>query len=217
MERASSCRLVSGGICWMATIGFFAAQAFAQAAWKGPGYSLAGNAISDLGVTTCGRIIIAGQSGYYCSPRHDLMNASFVATGILMLLGLYLTLPLWPARRLAWWGIGLFTLAGIGKVIVGLAPGNVNYGLHSLGGLGMIFGNIGMIVLGSALSATKNRWIRRLSLCLGILGLIGEVLFIAHRVLGGAGATERIADYPAFAWLIILGVCCVRQPRRQYL
>jgi hypothetical membrane protein len=203
-------RLISGGICWIATLEFFVAQAIAQAAWKGSDYSLAGNAISDLGVTACGRISIAGQPGYYCSPLHSLMNASFAVTGTLILLGLYLTLPIWPPGRLTRWGIALFTLAGIGKIIVGLAPGNVNYGLHSLGGLGIIFANIGMILLGSAASGTSNRWVPRLSVCLGILGLIGEVFFLAHRAFGGAGAAERIADYPAFAWMIVLGVCCIR-------
>ena len=213
MRQAPAWRLMSGGICWVATLEFFASQAIAQAAWKGSGYSLAGNAISDLGVTACGRITIAGQPGYYCSPLHTLMNASFAVTGILMLLGLYLTLPIWPAGRLARWGTALFTLAGIGKIIVGLAPGNVNYGLHSLGSLGIIFANIGMIVLGSAVSATNDRWISRLSVLLGILGIIGEVFFLAHRALGGGGAAERVADYPAFAWMIVLGICCARWPR----
>lgn len=213
MRQAPAWRLMSGGICWIATLEFFAAQAIAQAAWEGSDYSLAGNAISDLGVTACGRISIAGQPGYYCSPLHGLMNASFSATGILMLLGLYLTMPIWPARRLARWGIVLFTLAGIGKILVGLAPGNVNYGLHSLGSLGIIFANIGMIFLGSAVSGTNDRWISRLSVLLGILGIIGEVFFLAHRALGSAGAAERIADYPAFAWMIVLGVCCARWSR----
>jgi hypothetical membrane protein len=205
---------LAGGIGWIATLEFFATQAIAQAAWKGSDYSLASNAISDLGVTACGRITIAGQAGSYCSPQHDLMNASLVATGILMLLGLYLTRPIWPARRLARWGIALFTLAGIGKILVGIAPGNVNYGLHSLGGLGIIFANIGLILLGSAVSAPQDRWVKWLSLSLGILGLIGEVFFIAHRAFGGAGAAERIADYPAFAWMIVLGACCVLWSRQ---
>jgi hypothetical membrane protein len=91
---------------------------------------------------------------------HTLMNASFAATGVLMLLGLYLTLPIWPAGRLARWGIALFTLAGIGKIIVGLAPGNVNYRLHSLGGLGIIFANIAMVLLGSAVSGTNDSAVR---------------------------------------------------------
>ena len=212
-KRASARRLILGGACWIATLEFFAAQAIAQAAWRGPGYSLAGNAISDLGVTACGRISIAGQPGYYCSPLHALMNASFVATGILMIAGLYLTAAIWPAGRLARWGIGLFTLAGMGKVLVGLAPGNVNYGLHALGGLGIIAANIGMLLLGSAMSETKDRWIARLSWSLGILGLIGEAFFLAHRAFGGAGLAERIADYPAFAWLLILGVGCIRRAR----
>jgi hypothetical protein len=110
-------------------------------------------------------------------------------------LTLYLTLSLWPPGRLTRWGIALFTLAGIGKIIVGLASGNVNYGLHSLGGLGIILANIGMILLESSVSGTSDWWITRLSVSLGILGLIGEVFFLAHRAFGGAGAAERIADY----------------------
>jgi hypothetical membrane protein len=212
IRQAPAWRLVSGGICWVATLEFFAAQAIAQSAWKGSDYSLAGNAISDLGVTACGRITVAGQWGYYCSPLHSLMNASFVVTGILMLLGLYLTLPMWPAGRLVRWGIALFTLAGIGKIVVGLVPGDVNYGLHSLGGLGIIFANIGMIVLGSAVSGKNDRWISLLPVLLGILGIVGEVFFLAHRAFGG-GAAERVADYPAFAWMIVLGICCARWPR----
>jgi hypothetical membrane protein len=206
-----------GGMCWIATLEFFAAQAVAQAAWKGPGYSLAGNPISDLGVTACGRITIAGQASYYCSPLHDIMNASFVVTGILMLLGLYLTLPLWPARRLARWGIALFSLAGIGKIVVGLAPGNIHYALHSAGGLGIIFGNAGMMLLGSAMAGAGDRWLRWLPVSLGILGLAGEVLFLGHRALGGGGgAAERIADYPAFAWMLVLGVCWVTASRDRW-
>jgi hypothetical protein len=48
----------------------------------------------------------------------------------------------------------------------------------------------------------------RLSVSLGILGLTGEVFFLAHRALGADGAAERVADYPAFAWMILLGLCC---------
>ena len=210
-RRAAAWRLMCGGICWIATLEFFVAQGIAQAAWKGSDYSLASNAISDLGVTACGRITIAEQAGYYCSPLHDLMNASFVAAGILMLLGLYLTLPIWPRRRLTRWGIALFTLAGVGKIIVGFAPGNVDYGLHSLGSLGIIFGNIGILLLGLAMSGRNDGWIPRLSVVLGTLGLIGEVFFIAHRAVGGAGAAERVADYPVFAWMTVVGIYCVRE------
>jgi hypothetical membrane protein len=213
MRQAPAWRLMTGGICWIATVEFFAAQAIAQAAWKGSDYSLSGNAISDLGVTACGRISIEGQRGYYCSPLHSLMNASFAVTGILMLLGLCLTLPVWPGRRLARWGIGLFALAGIGKIVVGLAPADINYGLHSLGGLGILLGNIGLILLGFAAWGLRGRWISWLSLSLGIIGITGEAFFLANHVIGGAGASERIADYPAFAWMIVLGVCCARRPR----
>jgi len=85
--------------------------------------------------------------------------------------------------------------------------------VHSVGSLGIIFANIAVILLGSAISGTNDRWIKRLSVSLGVLGLTGEVFFFAHRALGGAGAAERVADYPVFAWMIVLGVCCARWSR----
>jgi hypothetical protein len=70
-----------------------------------------------------------------------------------------------------------------------------------------------MILLESAISGNNDPWIKRLSVSLGVLGLIGEVFFLAHRALGDAGAAERVADYPVFAWMIVLGVCCARWSR----
>lgn len=107
-----------GAVFWILTLEFFAGQAVAQAAWHTP-YSLLTNSISDLGNTACGtwppssvNLKSLGLSAQYiCSPRHTVMNASFIAAGALILLGLYLTRSQWPRRRLAAWGILLLGLA----------------------------------------------------------------------------------------------------------
>jgi hypothetical protein len=47
--------------------------------------------------------------------------------------------------------------------------------VHSLGGLGIILANFGIIFLGSVMSGANDRRASRLSLFLGSLGIIGEV------------------------------------------
>src|SRR5580704_160043 len=85
-----------GGALWILTIVFLVGQVIAASAWKGPpAYSVLNDAISDLGVTACGTVSIAGTPGYYCSPLHDVMNASFVLTGVFITLGVYFTRAAW--------------------------------------------------------------------------------------------------------------------------
>ncbi len=196
-------QIAIGGIFWILTLEFFIGQIIAQAACISP-YSIIDNTISELGFTTAGVVSLGTYSQYVNSPLHTVMNISFVATGLLMLLGLYFTRSFWPKRRLALLGLALIALAGIGKIIVGFVPGNVNFALHSLGGLGMVFASIGMILIGLTILEKEHRWIRYLSLILGSAGLVGMLLFLLINYWGGA--TERLADYPMFIWMIVLGI-----------
>src|SRR5579884_1510895 len=155
--RRTTWKHLVGGVCWIASLVFLVGQAIAQAAWTTP-YSMADDAISDLGNTSCGMWPPAGTNNkllqhvsvhyYVCSPLHTVMNVSFVLTGILLLLGLYFTRDIWPRRALTTWGIVFLTLAGAGKIIVGLDPENLRLFLHSIGSLGIPCANIGMLLLG---------------------------------------------------------------------
>ena len=94
--------LLVGGAFWMLTLLYFVGQLVAQTAWRTP-YSLIDNRVSDLGNTECGRTL---ADTYICSPLHAVMNATFVLTGVLILIGLFLTRRVWPRRRLTTWGFG---------------------------------------------------------------------------------------------------------------
>jgi hypothetical membrane protein len=140
-----------GAVFWILTLEFFGGQGVAQAAWRTP-YSLLTNSISDLGNTACGtwppasvNLKSLGLSAtYICSPRHAVMNASFIVAGVLILLGAYLTRSQWPRRRLTSWGVALLMAAGVGKIIVGLVPENTVVLLHLLGSLGIFCAVIGI-------------------------------------------------------------------------
>ena len=202
--------MVMGGVFWILTIEFFVAQAIVQAACISP-YNIIDNTISELGFTSSGVVSLGTYSQYVNSPLHTVMNVSFIVTGLLILFGLYFTRGIWPKRRLARLGVALIALAGIGKIIVGFVPGNVNFALHSLGGLGMICASIGITLIGLAIRGKEHRWMRNLSLLLGLSGLIGMLLFLFMNYWGGA--FERLADYPMFIWMVVLGSYLVLRSR----
>ena len=139
--------LLLGGASWILTLLYFIGQLVAQAAWKTP-YSLLDNRVSDLGNTECGRTL---ANAYICSPLHAVMNATFVVTGVLILLGLFVTRSIWPRRRLTTWGLILLGVAGVGRILIGLSPENVNVLFHVIGALNIPTGNAAMILLGLAI------------------------------------------------------------------
>jgi hypothetical membrane protein len=199
-----------GAVFWILSLEFFVGQAVAQAAWRTP-YSLVTNSISDLGNTACGtwppssvNLKSLGLSAQYiCSPQHTVI----IAAGVLILLGLFLTRPQWPSRRLATWGMALLAAAGVGKIIVGLVPENTVVLLHFLGALLSIpCGLAGILLLGLATWSTR-RGVAVTSLALAFTGLLG--LVITKVVTGGLhdyGLGERLAEYPIFAWLAAIGL-----------
>ncbi len=78
-----------GAFCWLSSAQFFIAQAWVALAWTTP-FSLLQNFISDLGSTACG-LSNSGTHLYVCSPRHALMNLSFVVLGLTIFVGGVLT------------------------------------------------------------------------------------------------------------------------------
>jgi drug/metabolite transporter (DMT)-like permease len=52
-----------------------------------------------------------------------------------MLDGAVLTRAIWPRRRVTWLGVAFVVLAGVGGILVGLAPANVNLAVHGAGAL----------------------------------------------------------------------------------
>jgi hypothetical membrane protein len=200
-----------GGMCWiLTTVVFFAGQIVAQAAWIGTPYSLVHNPISDLGTTVCETVNRGTTVLYVCSPLHTVMNISFAVTGVLILLGLVLTRNVWPRRRLTTWGLSCLALAGLGKVVVGFVPWNVDPTIHTLGGLGFIIADVGLILLGLAIGR-ELRWLASLPLLLGVVGLIGLMGWRSGVIVVGVG--ERLADYPMFVWFVVLGTSLIAWSR----
>ena len=67
------------------------------------------------------------------SPLHVVMNATFILTGMLILIGLAPTHSVWPRRHLTTWGLIMLGVAGAGTILVGLSPENVHMFIHVVG------------------------------------------------------------------------------------
>jgi len=212
---------ILGGTAYIVAIVQYAiAQLVAAAAWNPP-YNWMTNFISDLGNTACGQFAIHGSSSYVCSPRHAVMNASFVVGGVLLIVGTVLLWHLWPARRMTTVALWLWLVAGVGKIVVGLVPENTNASLHVAGATNLLIGSVAILLL-SLVARRQHRPLATTGLIIGVVGLVGGVLSTAAQGAGsaldlgiGAGGMERVAGYPSNIWLVIVGVIAILSTKEQ--
>ncbi len=209
-----------GGIAWvLATVQYAVAQVVAASGWNPP-YSWTGNYISDLGNTRCGLFAVPhGVAAYVCSPLHAVMNASFVAGGVLTIAGVVLLRGWWPAGRFTSVAVVLWIVAGLGKIVVGLEPENANAGLHVLGALNLPVGSVAILLLALAVWRT-DRVLGVVGMGVAVVGLVGAFLSTAGQYAGpslylgaGVGGMERIAGYPSNLWVLLIGVAAILSVR----
>ncbi|MGW8330046.1 DUF998 domain-containing protein [Streptomyces sp. NPDC055897] len=192
--------LVVNAVQWVVSEGVTAA------AWTDPPYSYASNYVSDLGVPDCGTRF---QGRDICSPDHALMNASFMAEGILFAIGVVLLARLVTGRtrRVV---VGLALAHGVGMVLVGLfhgSRGGVSVGLAIHGGaaaVGILCANTLAIIAGSLPSLGLPWAYRVFSIAVGALGLLSEA-FVGVSA-GTAGVFERCGVYSWLLWSCVTGV-----------
>lgn len=193
-------RRAAGASFLAAGLAYLAGEAVAARAWTIPRYSYARNWISDLGATATG--LFHGRA--VSSPLHAVMNAAFVADGLLFLLGAMLLARTARARGARAF-LAFAAAHSAGMLLVGLVPETVPPPLGSLHLLGAVLaiggGNVA-ILLGARLAVP--RWI---GLFLGLFGLASFVAlgFPAALASLGGGLVERMAVYPITAWELIAG------------
>lgn len=200
-----------GAIAWILSLQFFVVQAIVQSAWTTP-FSLSHNMISDLARVSCGPLFRAPGIEFACSPWHALMNASIVANGVLIPLGVILTRPAWPDKRLMTVALAMISLTAPGHVLVGLFPSDTKPLGHMIGaGMILALGNPGMVAAGLA-SWRERRAQALVSVGLGLAGIAGTILFLSMIDLGiGLGGMERVAFYPLTLWCGVQGAMLLRR------
>lgn len=213
-------RSLLGAWSAISVLQYFLAEAIVISAWAGPRpYSRRSNLISDLGALDCG--IYRGRD--VCSPLQGVMNASFVLQGSAMIIGAALvsTVVLGVAARrdvpatiihprvllLTRW---LIALSGLGTILVGIVPEDVNEPLHYTGAvLFFVPGAIALVIIGW--SWRRLHWTSWLILSAGALSLASTIAFGVVTLLLGIGngpdlgTLERAMAYPITIGLAIVG------------
>ena len=181
-----------GALALLVRPAYIASEFVVAAATRG-GYSFVSDSVSRLGEVGC--------SAAYCSPRHELMNGSFIGFGALLAGGaVLLSRPLGP------WVTGLLVLSGLSSVATGLAPLDQDSTLHAIAATPLFVAQpIALMVLGARLRKDRPRLAAVLSAA-GFATAAGAVAFVLSGEGSAAGVFERLALWPVllglagFAW-----------------
>lgn len=172
---------------------YVAAEVVTAAATTG-GYSFVADSVSRLGETGC--------DASYCSPRHAVMNGSFVGFGALLAGGAVLLSPT-LGRPVT----GLLVVSGLSSVATGLAPLDQDPVLHAVAATPLFVAQpLALLLLGRRVRREQPRLGAALT-ATGVLTAAAAVGFVASPdALGAAGLLERLALWPVllglagFAW-----------------
>jgi hypothetical membrane protein len=196
---------------------YFAAQVLVAWVFRPP-YSFVSNTISDLGYTAC-----KPPNSGICSPLWVVMDASIAILGVAMVVGSVLIFSEFSfsdegrERAAAIAGFACLALGGLGAILVGVVPENVNTAhLHTVGTAVVIaFGQLAILILGLVLREIPD-WLREFMLVTSLLVLLAGISLAGKHQFGiGAGALERLAQYPESVWLILFGFYISRDHYRE--
>src|SRR5438132_8518421 len=191
-------------------IGVFIAQAYY------PSYSITQNDLSDLGATCHNAIMPTPGSCLIFQPSSIIWNTVLSLFGILTMAFAYMIYR-GLGNRLFSTLVGLF---GLGALIAGVVPENVDLTTHGLGALvSFVAGAIAAITV-YRVRLEAPSYFRYLSMLFGVISLAGLaiMLSVSFATLEGSvighGGDERIIVYPLMVWEIILGLSLVRNLER---
>ncbi len=171
----------------------YIATEFVVAAATTGGYSFLADSVSRLGEVGC--------SDTCCSPRHELMNGSFMAFGALLAVGAVLL-----ARPLGPWVTGLLVVSGLSSIATGLAPLDQNATLHAIATVPLFLAQpIALVMLGTRMRTDRSRLGGAL-LTTGAVTGVSAVSFVLSGNGPVSGGLERLVLWPVvvglavFAW-----------------
>lgn len=173
-----------GARLWLARPVYFLVELVVATAYAG--YSFLDDTVSELGATSS-------------SPWHAAMNAAFVGFGLLLAVGAVLQ----RARHGVLVAV-LLVLAGLGSAAVGLAPLDARPGLHVWAAAPVFVAQpVALVLLGR-----RHHW--PALVLAGVVSALAGIAFVALDLSRGTGAVERVALWPTFVALALLGRCELR-------
>jgi hypothetical protein len=194
----------AAGVAWTLVFAYLVAEIATAYAWKVP-YSFRHDTISDLGVTAC--------TPNMCSPLHLLMNATFVALGLVTIIGAVLFRGYIPRGYRQWWIVSLAVLIGISTAATGFVPSNDGIVVHLLAVLPAFVSRHIVLILVAVWLWNQRRLVAVWSAACALSGLVGAVLFVGTAVQ--IGISERLVLYPLPAFMAVTGAAVLLTTTRR--
>ena len=176
-----------GGALLLLAVAYLLGEAWAVAGWRGLPYSWTDDAISTLGVPE----VMWTSEGSRESTRYAAMNATFVASGVRVLLATVVLAPFVPRWR--WLVLPLALAHGIGTVVVGFVPTGLTSERANGHGLGAL----------TATLAARHRGLAAWTGACAAVSVLGCALVLVG--VGGFGLAERLAVDAVIIWQIGAG------------
>ncbi|QDQ03515.1 DUF998 domain-containing protein [Lysinibacillus fusiformis] len=189
-----------GIVSWVITILYFVIEPIFIMTSLVP-YNIMQQAMSDLGVTSCGKYTYSIAPHEICSPHHFWMNVLFIVNGLTFSVGvLYLSQYLeknW-FNKLATVFILIFAL---GNIVSGFIPADIDLFWHSIvAQIGMITVFFGLWIYAKSLTEGKRWTYFNLFVLLVLLILIVLLFFFPLP----AGLLQRLFYGVIFLWGTVL-------------
>ncbi|WP_107950766.1 DUF998 domain-containing protein [Lysinibacillus parviboronicapiens] len=191
-----------GIVSWVVTILYFVIEPIFIMTSIAP-YNIMHQAMSDLGVTSCGKYTYSIAPHEICSPYHFWMNVLFIVNGITLSVGvLYLSQYLkknW-LTKLATVCILIFAF---GNIVSGFIPADINLFWHSIvAQIGMITVLFGLWIYAKLLAKGKRWTYFNLFVLIAFLILIILLFFFPLP----AGLLQRLFYGVIFLWGTVLTI-----------
>lgn len=209
--------MTAGLGCWLVQPVYVLVELLV-AAGASAAYSLRDDTISALGMLACS----PGHAGSVvdvCSPGHGLMNAAFVAFGLLRAVGAVLLRPRLGGGTWGAAAVWLWVASGLSAAAVGLVPVDRQAGWHVVAAL-PVFALQPLAVLATAVALRRSGavppGVAVSGLVIGAVTLAAAAAFGAR--LGGSswvGGLERVALWPAYVWLAVVALALLLASRSE--
>lgn len=195
-------RHLVAGFAWTLVFGYLLAELVTATAWKSA-YSFRHDTISDLGITTC--------TPQACSPLHLLMNATFVALGLVTMAGALVFRHYIPRGPRQWSIVVLAVIIGLSTAATGLFPSDNGIVVHALAVMPAFVSRHIVLILLAIWLWKHRRLVALWSAFCASAGLVGAVLMAIGLQVG---ITERLVLYPLPTWMAVTGAAIMLAPLR---
>lgn len=196
-----------GLLSWMALLLYFPIEMIIIGQSTKP-YSIMDQAMSDLGVLSCGVDTYPLAVNEICSPMAHEMNIIFILTGILIAAGAALLHRFWDSSKWTISATVLLVIYGLGYTVSGIFPADVNFLAHTLPSIPtMIFQIPAMYIIARSI---RHKWpgLARFTL---ICMLISALSLILIMIGLPAGLMQRLLYFSVWFWMSITAIILWRK------